>query len=105
MSPEIRKNREKFDGYAIDMWALGPILFLMVAGFPPWEIADNSDERFYYFSNGYFAQTVASWNLELSADLIDLLQRMFFINPTDRLSIEQVRAHPWMQGATVPPPI
>lgn len=105
MSPEIRRNRSSFDGHAIDMWALGPVLFLMVAGFPPWEIADNSDERFYYFSNGYFAQTVASWNLGLSADLIDLLQRMFFINPTDRLSLDQVRAHPWMQGLTQPPPI
>jgi len=104
MSPEIRQNKEPFDGHAVDMWAIGPILFLMVAGFPPWEIADNSDERFYYFSNGYLAQTVATWNLGLSADLIDLLQRMFFINPRDRLSLEQVRAHPWMQGEVQPPP-
>mmetsp|Transcript_26463 Transcript_26463/g.39658 ORF Transcript_26463/g.39658 Transcript_26463/m.39658 type:complete len:463 (-) Transcript_26463:174-1562(-) len=104
MSPEIRRNRLPFDGHAVDVWALGPILFLMVAGFPPFEIADNADERFYYLSNGYFAQTVRSWNIGLSADLIDLLQRMFFIDPRDRLSLAQVRAHPWFQGEVAPPP-
>ena len=76
----------------------------MVAGFPPWEIADRMDEKFYFISNGYFEQTVRGWNLGLSADLIDLLQRMFFLNPRDRLSLEQVRAHPWMQGDVNPPP-
>ena len=86
------------------MWALGPILFLMCAGFPPWEIADNSDERFYFFSRGYLAQHVTSWNLGFSADLTDLLQRMFLIDPQDRLSLDQVRAHPWMQGERQPPP-
>lgn len=104
MSPEIRRNRDAFDGHAVDMWALGPILFLMVAGFPPWEIADPADERFYYFSNGFFGQTITTWNLGLSADLIDILQRMFFVNPRDRMSLEQVRAHPWMDGPTAPPP-
>ena len=65
MSPEIRSNRSKFDGHAVDVWALGPILFLMVAGFPPFEIADLSDERFYHFSRGYFQQIVTNWNLGL----------------------------------------
>ncbi len=104
MSPEVRTNRQPFDGHAVDVWALGPILFLMVAGFPPFEIADNADERFYYLSNGYFAQTVQGWNIGLSADLVDLLQRMFFRDPRDRLSLAQVRAHPWFQGEVAMPP-
>ena len=32
----------------------------------------------------------------LSADAMDLLQSMLFLDPADRLSLEQVRAHPWM---------
>lgn len=104
MSPEIRANRQPFDAHAVDVWALGPILFLMVAGFPPWDIAHPGDERFYYISNGYFEQTVSEWNIGLSADLIDLLQRMFFLDPKSRLSLDQVRAHPWMQGERLPPP-
>jgi serine/threonine protein kinase len=46
MSPEIYKNATPFDGFAVDMWAAGVILFLMVTGFPPWDRACNTDERF-----------------------------------------------------------
>ena len=96
MSPEIVKNRQPFDGYAIDLWALGPILFLMVTGFPPWERAIPTDQRFNYFSNGYLTQTIQGWNLGLDPDLVDLMQRMFWRDPRMRLSLEQVRSHPWV---------
>jgi serine/threonine protein kinase len=95
MSPEIVRNRT-FDGYAIDLWALGPILFLMVTGFPPWERAIDTDQRFNYFANGYLQQTIQGWNLGLDPDLLDLLQRMFWRDPRMRLSLEQVREHPWV---------
>ncbi len=104
MSPEIYGNRSVFDGHAVDVWALGPILFSMVAGFHPFVVADSSDERFYHFSNGYLQQIVADWNLGLSADLLDLLQRMLWLEPDMRLSLNQVRGHPWMQGEISRPP-
>lgn len=96
MSPEIYKNQEPFDGYAVDMWAAGVILFLMLTGFPPWERACMTDERFKYMTAGYLVQMLTEWNLGLSSDAMDLLQRMLFLDPKDRLSLEQVRAHPWM---------
>lgn len=33
---------------------------------------------------------------DLEPDVIDLLQRMMFKDRNDRLSLEQVRAHPWL---------
>jgi serine/threonine protein kinase len=104
MSPEIFKSKEAFDGFAIDMWAAGVILFLMLTGFPPWERACPTDERFKYMTAGYLVQMLTEWELGLSADVMDLLQRMLFLDPKDRLSLEQVRAHPWMLGATAAPP-
>ena len=104
MSPEIRWGEQYFDGHAVDVWALGPILFLMTTGFPPFEIADKSDERFQYFTSGYLRDVVRNWNLGLSADLIDLLQRMMWVDARKRLSLDQIRAHPWMQGPMAPPP-
>lgn len=97
MSPEIYKNREPFDGFAVDMWAAGVILFLMLTGFPPWDRACDADERFKYMSSGYLVQMLTEWQLGLSSDAMDLLQRMLWLDPNDRLSLEQVRAHPWMQ--------
>jgi len=96
MSPEVYRNEEPFDGFAVDMWAAGVILFLMLTGFPPWERACRSDERFHYMSGGYLVQMLTEWDIGLSSDAMDLLQRMLFLDPKDRLSLEQVRAHPWM---------
>jgi serine/threonine protein kinase len=96
MSPEIYQNTEPFDGFAVDMWAAGVILFLMLTGFPPWERASPTDERFHYMTAGYLVQMLTEWETGLSSDALDLLQRMLFLDPKDRLSLDQVRAHPWM---------
>lgn len=96
MSPEIYQNSEPFDGFAVDMWAAGVILFLMLTGFPPWERACGTDERFKYMTAGYLVQMLTEWEIGISADAMDLLQRMLFLDPKDRLSLDQVRAHPWM---------
>jgi serine/threonine protein kinase len=96
MSPEIYQNSESFDGFAVDLWAAGVILFLMLTGFPPWERACPTDERFHYMTAGYLVQMLTEWEIGLSSDAMDLLQRMLFLDPKDRLSLDQVRAHPWM---------
>jgi len=104
MSPEVYKNGEPFDGYAVDMWAAGVILFLMLTGFPPWERACATDERFKYMTAGYLVQMLSEWELGISSDAMDLLQRMLWLDPKDRLSLDQVRAHPWMcNGRRAPP--
>ncbi|KAG7352272.1 serine/threonine phosphatase [Nitzschia inconspicua] len=105
MSPEIYQNKEPFDGYAVDMWAAGVILFLMLTGFPPWERACQTDERFHYMTAGYLVQMLTEWEIGLSSDAMDLLQRMLFIDPKDRLSLDQVRAHPWMVNGRRAAPI
>ena len=104
MSPEIYKNQKPFDGFAVDMWAAGVILFLMLTGFPPWERACQTDERFKYMSAGYLVQMLTEWDVGLSSDAMDLLQRMLFLDPKDRLSLDQVRAHPWMMNGPLQGP-
>lgn len=100
MSPEVYKNKDPFDGFAVDMWAAGVILFLMLTGFPPWEKACGTDDRFKYMTAGYLVQMLTEWEVGLTPDAMDLLQRMLFIDPKDRLSLDQVRAHPWMVNGT-----
>lgn len=104
MSPEVYKNKDAFDGYAVDMWAAGVILFLMLTGFPPWERACQTDERFKYMTAGYLVQMLTEWEIGISSDAMDLLQRMLFLDPKDRLSLDQVRAHPWMVNGVSQPP-
>jgi serine/threonine protein kinase len=103
MSPEVYNNQIDFDGFAVDMWAVGVILFLMLTGFPPWERACVTDDRFKFMTAGYLVQMLTEWKIGISADGMDLLQRMLFLDPSDRLCLDQVRAHPWMQGPLTPP--
>jgi serine/threonine protein kinase len=99
MSPEVYNNKDAFDGFAVDMWAAGVILFLMLTGFPPWERACATDDRFKYMTAGYLVQMLTEWKIGLSSDAMDLLQRMLWLDPKDRLSLAQVKAHPWMANA------
>lgn len=104
MSPEIYRN-QPFDGHAVDLWAAGVILFLMLTGFPPWDRASQTDERFRYMTAGYLVQMLTEWEIPISPDAMDLLQRMLFLDPKDRLGLDQVRAHPWMVNGPVEPPM
>jgi len=96
MAPEVYAS-EPFDGRAVDMWAVGVCLFMMLTGQAPWEHPTPLDIQFRYFTNGYLTRVVRDqWNMNLSADAVDLLQRMLLLDPRDRLSLQQVRNHPWM---------
>ena len=104
MSPEIRWSAPYFDGYAVDLWALGPMLFIMTTGRALFEFADNANPTFQQITKrGGLADVVD--NEGLSPELIDLLQQMMWLDPRRRLSLQQIREHPWMQGPMAPPPI
>ena len=94
---------EPFDGFAVDIWALGTILFMLAFGFPPWDRASEDDARFLQFSGGHVAQILRSWNMDASDDLMDLLQGMFWRDPNQRLSLKHIRDHAWMSGPISPP--
>jgi len=100
MSPEIYEQIA-FDGHAIDMWAVGVCLYVMLIGRRPWEWPTVQEDSFRHMTNGYMGvllneRILPHYNVHLSTDVIDLLQRMLFNDPTVRLSLQQVRRHPWM---------
>jgi len=89
MAPEVY-SQQPFDGYAVDMWAVGVCLFIMLTGREPWNRPFMLDHNFRNFTNE------VSYDTNLSADAIDLLKWMLFLDPRKRLSVQQVRRHPWM---------
>ena len=46
MSPEVFESTNAFDGFAIDLWAAGAILYIMLTGFPAYDQASRVDQRF-----------------------------------------------------------
>jgi serine/threonine protein kinase len=110
ISPEVLKSEDPFDGFAIDIWATGVILFIMLVGLPPWEFAREEDPRYRMVTKGGLSRMLLSWNRQVSPPATDLLQRMLRENPRDRLSLCEIRDHPWVldedgsfQPAALPP--
>ena len=75
MSPEIFKNSSNFDGFAVDLWSAGVILYIMVTGFPPYDLPAVEDERFRIIARGELGRQLEAWESEL---LLLLLLWLFF---------------------------
>lgn len=105
ISPEVLLNSDPFDGFAIDLWAAGIILFIMLVGLPPFEWANRDDPRFLMITNGRLMSMLRQWRRPVSEEAGDLLQRMLREDPRDRLSLSEVMDHMWVvRDEAAPPP-
>lgn len=102
MAPEIHA-RQPYSGPSVDLFASGIILFIMLVGTPPFLKADSKDPTYNLIFLGKFE---SFWGVHqkfkpkdfFSKDFKDLLNRMFAYDPALRLSIDQIKEHPWYQG-------
>lgn len=104
ISPEVLQNDGPFDGYAIDVWAAGIILFIMLVGLPPFDWAHDDDPRFRMITRGNLREMLAQWNRNISCEAMELLQSMLQKEPRDRLSLMEVMDHRWVVTEPAFPP-
>mmetsp|Transcript_4594 Transcript_4594/g.13538 ORF Transcript_4594/g.13538 Transcript_4594/m.13538 type:complete len:467 (+) Transcript_4594:231-1631(+) len=98
MAPELFQPSAPFDVFAPDLWALGIILFLLLTGMPPWDAATGptpTDQRYVYVRDGRLAELLATWHIHLSPHAPDLLQRLLTADPARRMTLPELKAHPW----------
>lgn len=81
----------------MDVFSFGVILFIIVQGIFPFKEA-RTDEYFYNLiltgqHNLYWSKTNAS---HLSADFKNLIIALFSRDGANRLTIDQIRQHPWL---------
>lgn len=87
--PEVIMN-EEYDGKLSDIWSLGVVLFTMVTGSLPWK-ETNQTAVFSQIRKAEYA--VPRY---VSKNCSDLIYSLMKLNPMDRLTIDQILDHPWL---------
>ena len=87
-SPEM-VGGNKYNGFFIDIWATGIILFAMLCGYLPFE-DDNNDVLFKQILGGKI-----EYPSHLSEVSKDLLKKIIETNPEKRIKIEEIKKHPF----------
>jgi len=98
MAPEIKEGKQ-YAGSQVDMFSIGVILFIIVQGIFPFKEARKEEYFYNLLLNGkidtYFQKVNGTG---LSEDFKDLILRFFSYDADQRPTIEQIRAHPWMNS-------
>ena len=87
-APEMIAGK-KYDGLNVDLWSCGVILFAMISGYLPFEDPVTANLYKKILTCEYL---VPGW---VSENARHLLSRILDVNPQTRLSISQIRSHPW----------
>ncbi|KAK3500662.1 hypothetical protein B0T13DRAFT_398565 [Neurospora crassa] len=86
-APELLKH-QPYKGSAVDIWAMGVILFAMLAGRLPFDDSDM-DAMLQRARKGYYKMPS-----ELSREAKDLIRKILVVNPLQRITMKQMWKHP-----------
>ena len=99
MAPEIHL-KEAYNGQSVDVFALGVVLFQMVAGTPPFMKAMDED----LFYRQIKEKSELFWKVhqkdigKFDKDFKSLFTGMVAFDQKERLSLTEVLDHPWIKG-------
>ncbi|MCL7024739.1 hypothetical protein MKW94_003505 [Papaver nudicaule] len=101
-APEVISGK-LYAGPEVDVWSCGVILYALLCATLPFD-DENIPNLFKKIKGGFY--TLPS---HLSAGARDLIPRLLVVDPMKRMTIPEIRQHPWFQAhlpryLAVPPP-
>lgn len=104
MAPEMLKRpRAPYSGPAIDIFSSGAILFVLLAGSPPFGSAQDTD---WWWKNIVTRNYDMFWKahsrfVKFSDEAKDFIQKILEPEPAKRITLAQIKQHPWYTGPTL----
>jgi len=94
IAPEVL-SRKQYAGEIADVWSCGVTLYVMLVGAYPFE--DAKDPRNFRKTIQKIMSVDYAFpkNLPLSRECFDLVGRIFVANPSKRISLGEIKRHPW----------
>ena len=92
VAPEILRGDQY--GSEVDIWSMGVICYVLLAGYPPFYDEDQKKlfkkirDGKYYFHEEYWGN--------VSADAMDLIRKMLCVNQRQRWTANELLQHPWI---------
>lgn len=115
MSPELINSRNGvrgYDGKSVDVWASGVLLIVMLLGTFPFDHTEHPDPNTSEAHLEVWLQQVRQrWSEiphirmaveKLSKECMDLLNKIFVIDEKKRITIDQIKLHPWYNKPLLP---
>ncbi|KAK4356267.1 hypothetical protein RND71_025238 [Anisodus tanguticus] len=94
IAPEVL-SRKEYDGKLADVWSCGVTLYVMLVGAYPFE--DPSDPRNFRktLTRILSVQYSIPYYVRISKECKHLLSQIFVADPEKRITIEEIKKHPW----------
>ena len=105
MAPEIWAE-QPYEGTAVDIFALGVILFMLYSRNYPFKCADPKKSQIYltFLDNNDLFWQKHSVNKEpnfYSSEFKDLINSMLHIDPKQRIRLADIVGHPWLVSGPI----
>ncbi len=96
VAPEVLQAQ----GYGpeVDLWSIGVITYILLCGFPPF-YHEELPELFEQIMSADFDFPEEYWD-SVSSEAKDFIKKLLVVKPSDRMSVDQALAHPWLKVKT-----
>ncbi|PAA82550.1 hypothetical protein BOX15_Mlig024299g1 [Macrostomum lignano] len=92
LSPEVLRKDPY--GKAVDVWACGVILYILLVGYPPfWD--EEQAKLYAQIKAGAFDYPSPEWDT-VTAEAKNLINQMLNTNPAKRITAAEALKHPWI---------
>jgi calcium/calmodulin-dependent protein kinase I len=106
MAPEV--IRDKRVTPAADVWSIGVITYILLAGYPPFVSSgrnnaedEDQDAICRLITKGRYEFHAHSWS-HISAEAKDFISRVMCVDPSERPSCVEALEHPWLSSSQRP---